>query len=373
MTTGTDPGFTRLELPPFYCPFPVSTHPHLAAAEVGTVDFMDEFGLYWTPTQRRRLIDAECGRLAAILYPYGSNELLQVSSDYMLWAFAYDDEYCDEGPTSLRPAEHIVASSRMQRAIESPDLPIDESDRYAMAIRDIRRRLDRYASPLVGRRFAEWQRGYFWIEMWKQVSTQPSLNDYVIHRLYGGGGMTFPTFACIVPNLEVTEAELADHRFSAVLEMAATLGTWDSDFFSYTKERARSRSKGHNLVATIMREFSCSPQDAVEIGTDYRNRVMGLYLRLSRDVARQASQGLTDYITGLDHYVSGGLAWYCSNKRYNSTSGTGGGARTFVGGDLTEDPPAALDNAEPLPIPSIAWWWQHDPGRSHRTSPNRGA
>lgn len=195
-------------------------------------------------------------------------------------AFAFDDEYCDEGPLSSQSAPFIHALAHSGKA----------SGRIAAGLphgRDV-----------------------------ESVALHPDLNDYVVLRMVGGGAQMFGTLPYMVSQAAVTEAEWADRRVILPHEASCYLAGADSDFFAYVKERVRSEDcKGHNLVHTIERDRGCSIDEAIEAGMGIRNRVMGLNLKVREAVLQDASDGLRDMIHGFDGYISGALAGYFENIR----------------------------------------------------------
>ncbi len=168
--------------------------------------------------------------------------------------------------------------------------------------------------------------------------------------------------AYICTDSEVSEAELAYRPVTALVEAATTIATWDSDFFSYAKERVRSQVKGHNLVSTLERDNILDVDAAVALGMKYRHRLMGLFLRLKAELLRDASPELKTYITGLCNYMAGCLEWSLRTKRYGSLSGHSE-YKCSTGGNITQIPTEDIFNIEPLEIPSIRWWWAYDPAR----------
>src|SRR5437868_6204870 len=134
---------------PLPMPFPYLEHPRVdmedtpnCPFEQATWDYNDRFELYDTPQQRERLRKHESARLAGFMYTTGSDELLQVGSDFCLWAFAFDDEYCDEGPLSDNPSGLTQKCWELQRALGSVEHP-PNGDKYALGLRSLRIRIDR--------------------------------------------------------------------------------------------------------------------------------------------------------------------------------------------------------------------------------------
>lgn len=359
-----------LYMPTMYCPITLHLHPGADEADAHTEAWLDRYGLYSDTTQRARLLSTRCGRLAAHMAPFcPSPELLNVHADYCTWAFAFDDEFCDEGPIRFHPAEQTEAFNRMLRAIEVTEYPIDPDDNYSSALRDIRIRLDTFASPAQGDRFVEWMRGYFMIELWKSGNAArgilPNLNDYAVARLYGGGGLVFSQLPASYEDLMLDPRTVARRDVRALLEAASTLVCWDSDLLAFAKERERT-SDGNNLIDIIANEFELSLQEAINTAMDLRNRVMCFYLRLGKALREEANPELHRYSILLDQYVRGFLEWALeasTQHRYLRSDGTL--PFTFEGWTTDSLPEEAT---EPVAIPSIAWWWQHDPVKPQKIS-----
>jgi len=194
-------GGTGRQLPAFYCPFPPVAHPLAAQADARSVDFMHRCGLRAGDAERARLARAGCGDLAGRECPAAREGLLQVMADYNIWAFAFDDEYCGEGPLRERPGELADAAARMQRCAEVPEHTVYPGDRYGASLREMRSRLAQYATPLEADRFADLMRGYFAAEVRKAGfvarGQRPGLDDYTLVRLYSGGSMAFAELVAV--------------------------------------------------------------------------------------------------------------------------------------------------------------------------------
>lgn len=351
-----------VSIPAIYCPIPIAQHPASAALEQPCLAWLDRWKLFCDQPQRERLAVAKIGPLCGMIYPRGPLETLQIATDYMIWTFAYDDEICDEGPGSDDAHALIVATSRIQRMVESPEFEVDSTDRYGMALRDIRLRMMALGLTSEAARLTTVLRTYFMAEMWKAVSPNPTLSDYVTQRLMGGGGMTFPLFCYFVPKVKIAERSLVDRRVMALTEMAAFFAVLDNDLFSFPKDLMRGQNKkGHNLIEVIGREYDCSPSDAINTAIRMRERILGLYLRLQHSLRQHASLGLKRYMDGLDSYISGELQWHRISPRYHCVNGVDG-ARCLVGGEPAPEP--FDDSPEPLAIESIAWWWHYDPAQA---------
>jgi hypothetical protein len=248
--------------------------------------------------------------------------------------------------------ELAEAISRMQRAIEIPEYPVD---RYATALQDIRMRLDTHAGPPRGEDFVHWMRGYFQTEVCKSGNVSrglpPNLNDYVVARLYSGG-MVFPRLGPLVAGIPMPPATLADRRVHALLEMAATVCNWDSDIFSLPKELERT-GDGYNLVEVVGAEYGLPVDEALTTAIAMRDRILCLYIRLRESVTATAPE-LNGYLTTFESYIRGAIQWYEETDRYSYLDGLSG-SRTTQPGGVTDTP--SDDTPGPLPLPSIMWWY----------------
>ncbi|MBH1934167.1 hypothetical protein I5Q34_07630 [Streptomyces sp. AV19] len=361
------------QLPAFYCPFPPAAHPLGDRADAQSLAWMHRHRLCADDGERARMAHAGCGQLAGRMTPAARPDLLQIFSDFTLWAFAFDDEYCDEGPLGERPGELADTAVRFLRCAEVPERPVYGDDRYGIALRDIRRRLDAASSPAHGRRFVENMRGYALTEVRKAGfvarGQRPGLDDYTLVRLYSGGSMVFAELVAVVNGCPPPPGPDEDRRVRAITEAAALLVDWATDIMSYAKERERT-GDGFNLIDAVRLEYGCDEDEAFERAMALWDRVMTLFLRLRSRLAVELPE-LTAYVAGLAQYIRGVIDWSLETDRYGFYDGRGG-RRAFRPGGWRDTP--RDDSHEALPIPSVAWWWDHDlaapaPAALHLTIP----
>lgn len=340
------------------CPIPSAIHPDADRVDARSIEWMKRFSLSANDAERLRMAHAGCGRLAARLAPAASRDRLQIISDFFIWNFSLDDEYCDEGPLSRQPGPLARALSLIQRAAEIPECAPCTDDRYALALHDIRCRLDAHASPKQVRLWLEMIRSWFLAEVWKagNVAAQrmPDIDEYVTWRLYGGGGLAFPVLISIAEGYAVPDPILEDRRVRAMTEMAVSLATWISDIASYEKEMEREQG-AHNLVSAIQHTRHCSLEQAASHALALYQQVMQLFLRLRSDLAQNASTQLCRYTEGLGHFVRASLDWSHATERYSKTAG--------MNLTLEQERTSQEQAFSAASIPSIAWWWRYDPAR----------
>ena len=351
-------------LPDIHCPIAPSIHPNAAEADDRTIRWMKRFSLCASDAERDRLSKSGCGRLAAHIVPKATSQALQIVSDFCAWNISFDDEYCDEGPLSEQPGLMARTLALIHRAVETPECTPYIDDRYALALYDIRCRLDAYASPEQMGRWLEAMRGWFLAETWKAgniaVRRMPSIDEYATLRLYSGGALVFPVLACITESDVVPGHVLEERRVRALTEMAASLCSWMTDILSYEKEIEREQG-GHNLVIVIQHEYQYSLEQAAFHAVDLYQQIMQLFLRLHSDVMQSANPALRRYLEDLGHLVRTALDWCLSSARYPQT--------VHVDKTATKSTPKSGKVFPADSIRSIAWWWLYDPARTSVESP----
>jgi hypothetical protein len=233
-------------------------------------------------------------------------------------------------------------------------------DRYGASLRELRSRFAQCATPLEADRFADLMRGYFAAEVRKAGfvarGQRPGLDDYTLYRLYGGGAMVYTELIAVCNGCPAPPRLLADRRVRAIIEVAATLTVWGTDVFSFGKETERT-GDGFNLIDAVCQETGSGVDEAYERAMIMWDRMMTLFLRLRDRLMAELPQ-LGGYVAGLGEYIRGVLDWCRTTDRYVYLDGRGG-PRAFTPGGWRATPRDS--STDPLPIPSVSWWWRYDP------------
>lgn len=353
-----------MKLPPLYCPFPAEIHLDVDQVTQPAVAWMEKFALCASSAERVQLANCGFNRVAANLFPHAPRDRLQWTADFLLWLIAFDDEYCDEGPLSRQPGQLAGVAACILRNIETPEQAFDDSDRYAASLRDLRLRLDAFATPAQVRRWVEEIRNWFLHAVWKAGNVvrgiTPSLNDFMALRIYDGGSMVMPTLFPVADGYELSASLIEDRRLRALTEMSSLVAIWDNDIFSYAKEQVRAPDR-HNALDVIRNAHDCTVDQAVMRAVAVRDRIVCLFLRVQKTVTLDATPELKRYLASLGLQIRSSAAWCQDSERYTHPSGPAALPLFYPGG--WADAPAD-DSSTPLPIPAIAWWWQYDPART---------
>ncbi|MEU3183349.1 hypothetical protein ABZ707_03920 [Streptomyces sp. NPDC006923] len=342
----------QLPAVPFYCPVPPARHPSAEVLNDRTVHWMLGQHLDTEEHQRKRLALCDFGGLAASTMPYGPLDTLTVVSKFYAVLFSLDDGVCDE--TGATPELLAQETSRIMRAMEAPTARSTGDSPHTAALRGLRLELERLASPRQLRRLTDAMRvytsGLVWEASWRRDPKLPSLDDYVTLWMRAIGMSPFTALIEVAGGFSVPDEDLEDPRVRALTEMVWTLVSWDNDLYSRNKELERA-GDDLNLIDVLCQELGCDPHHALIRAVAMRDRVMVLFDRLATQVAKDADDDLRRYVEGLGQFIRGHLDWAADCPRYAVASAP----RVAPGGWWKQRP--ADDSAEPLPIPTISWWW----------------
>lgn len=357
-TISTNLDGAGLELLPFWCPFEPTVNPHADAIEARCVEWIDRFELYGDERQRDRLIATRAAEIYSRALPRADAERVADVAKWLYWGFATDDLLYDNGPISVRAADFLALGAPLVRICEEPRARFAWEPPYTDALRDLALAVRGRATP---GQWVEWghlARAWFFGMAWDVANAErgapPSLNDYLMMRMHTGGIPSFITTLNIANGIELSPSQAGSSVIRALIETWSTLALLLNDLMSYAKETDNGDNSS-NIISVIAHERRCSPGDAVPEAYALCDRIANLFLGLRAQLLPTAGRVLRTYLAGLEHTWRGILDWGFSSARY----ARGGDPhapvlQTFPG--WAEGPSDA--SLEPLPYPSIAWWWE---------------
>ncbi|MEC3974986.1 terpene synthase family protein [Amycolatopsis sp. H20-H5] len=358
--------FSPLTIPSFYCPIPVEVAPGAEEINQGTVAWLDRFGVCRDGKQRDRLADMNIGLSACLTVPDGSAQLRQIYSDLTLWFYAVDDSIADESTTGVSP-QLSVQLLWLARMLERPATELSGNQPWmTRSLRDALLRLHRHAGPVAITQWADSVHSFI-LNLLLSITTRPErqtpgLDEYVVTRMSQGGQLVVKMIP-IVGDYRLAPNDKYDPRVQALEEMVSFLTAWGNDIFGYDKEVFRSHRYGYpsipGALSVLALENDCSIQQAVPIATAFHDRVMCLFMRLRQQVLRDAAPELARYLTGLGQWIRGYLEWALTSERYQDPRNPDDDVVIERPSMPTVRDTGPVDDVmEPLPIPTIAWWWE---------------
>lgn len=347
---------------PLHCPFPTAIHPQADEIERRCVAWIDRFALYGDADQRERLIGTRAAEIYARALPSADPERVADVAKWLYWGFATDDLYYDNGPTSRRAADFLALGAPLVRLAEEPRAAFAFELPYNAALRDLTRAILRHATPAQRIEWAHTARAWFFGMAWDVANaergTPPSVNDYLAMRMHTGGLASWATTLNIANGIEITPAQAASGPVRALVEAWSTFCLLLNDLMSFAKE-ARNGDSSSNVVTVLAHEHGCTAREAIPAAHATCDRIATLFLalhdRLLAEAEARHDVAMVRFLASLGHTWRGILDWGFRAPRY-ATGGDPGAAplQTFPG--WAQAPiDACLD---PLPHPSIAWWWE---------------
>ncbi|HEY5837148.1 terpene synthase family protein [Streptomyces sp.] len=361
---GTAPAVATEDSPlsSIYCPVIAAIHPQAGELNEATLAWVRDRGLIADPARLRHLERQAPGLLAARVVPRADMERLLAFADFHTWLFAFDDEYCDEdSPSALPPGAWMAFLARMLRQAETPTRTVLKGNAYADALHDIATRLDRWCTGEQKARWTAALRTYFAALVWERQTrldgehgVRQSLDDYVLLRLQNGA------MHSSIALLDATEGYVlpAEQRerpeVRALIEMTATLVSWDNDIFSWSKERERGSAAEQNLLDVLATDAPAVPsgtghEEALRQAVALRNGVMDMFLRVSEGITPTANPELLRFIASLGQWVRANLDFSLTTARYVDPSRS-------VNPAAWEQRRDATHTANPLAFEALSWW-----------------
>ena len=332
-----------------WCPIPAGIHPHWQQWERNTITWLESFELDDEQRETGRLGAIIAGELAGRTLPDVADPPgAQFSTDSLMWLFAFDDAYCDEGRYSHDPASMAILVAEMGRIVETGDTT--SSSPLARALADLRRRLDLLANSAQTARWTRTMKDYLGYQVWeaahRSTGTTPTLDQYAVARIRNGSMEVCAMTLDIAAGYEVPAAEIDLPAVRALTEMACALVGYDNDIASYYKEHERSDDR-INLIDVIANQYGVIAEEALRTAIALRDAVLDRYVDLRDVMEPLVSPGTRRYFDGLSAWIRGNLDWSANTARYRRPD------RPTVA--VSEE--RECDVRMQTPPVGIAWWW----------------
>jgi hypothetical protein len=351
----------EVEIAPFFCPIDPVMHPQVRDVEQASADWAMRMGLCQTEAQLTRWRGTNSATFYAGMTPQGIVERLQVAVDWVYWGFSFDDHRCDEGSNAIDPTRFVPVAARLLRILETQDAALCGQDPYLLGLHDLVRRYRGLGTAVQTRRWVVahmlWLSGVIRQNTHRAHGGPTRVDDYIATRIHDCGGPPTQSMYEFVNGAEVPGSEMDSPPVRAITELFWLIAALDNDRVSRHKEILGQRD-AYNLVDVIARCENRCEQDAAQQMIAYRDRLMCLFLRLRDHLAHGASAPLLSYIKSLEHGIRSNIDWSLTVPRYKTVYARDGVTQTAqitLASRCVEQP--TDDCLEPLPWPSVAWWW----------------
>ncbi|MEU8579482.1 terpene synthase family protein [Streptomyces abikoensis] len=352
-----------------YLPVDPLIHPEADAITAAALEWVERIRF----SDDRRVIEwakaTESGRYFAAVCPHGLADRLELAAEWSYLFFSVDDVIFDRDDSPLTRRNRADATVALQRALEcAAGRTPPSDDPFEKAQHDIGRRLytlfgHTRAARLI-HNHAYLTLGSVWLIGAKPrlADTPLSVNDYLTHRMYFSGSHSAREWLTLALPELVPEDELHMPVVRAISEASQILACCDNDLFSFDKEKHEKDREHVNLVSILSRERKCSLAEAFDQAIMMRNRTMYLIMVLRQQILDNpaSSPALRAYVDMLLHMVWGNADWSTWTARYTSPGNCQADMPEYgntTRHEFLSTPP--VTTLEPLPYPSIAWWWDY--------------
>lgn len=343
-------------IPALWCPVPSAIHPAWRVIQVRNAQWVARMRLVPTGVRREQLAGLNVGELAARFAPRGTLDGVQLIADLLTMTFTLDDLH-DQGILTRHPDELAHLFTRLHRPLIDASTQADDPlpDVHVQALRDLRDRLGQIASPALVSRMVSAIRDTLLADVQETAQITrgcpPDLDDYVQYRIASSWVLPIATVVAAADGFEPTSAQLDQPAVAALTDMAALLMGWDNDIYGYAKDHRAKTADVNNLPDVLARTSGLAAEQALRHAVALRDRLLAHFLRVRARTESTADPQLRSYLANLASMIRGQLDWAATCPRFFQTS-----ASTSWPVRIAADP--SDTSAEPLPIASIAHWWQ---------------
>lgn len=305
---------TNVTTPEVYCPFPAEISPHLEDVTAHTQEWALEMGLIDEPSSKIATLSYFAGRM----YPQAPPEALRLCNDWNCWGFLLDDATDPMGPDQMQHAQQPLL------AILDGEASGPHHEPLVRALADIYQRASARMPPTWAERFAEHHRelfaGFRWEARNRETTTVPDYHAFIQNRQdFCGGKIVFDLMEMAMNSSPLPTEVYQRKAVRSLREAALNVTAWTNGVYSLRRELAADAI--HNHVVIVRHKQGCSLQDAVtrtcELIEAETRRFEALSDRLT--AVPDTEVDLQEYITGLEHALSGNLAWSKKSARYGDT------------------------------------------------------
>ncbi|NET59183.1 MAG: hypothetical protein F6K47_24500 [Symploca sp. SIO2E6] len=311
----------RSDIPEFYCPIEVEVNQYTDLAEKHSLQWVEKFGLIpGGGKEYQALRAAKAAWCVGYTHPDASVDDLYLMSDWIIWAFTYDD-VCDASELGKNPEQLSLRHNQLVDALNSADVTAQE-DNFLQALQDIRQRLMQRTSKEWVERFAydveQQVQGYVWEATNRLEKITPDLSTYVTLRPYPLA--VFPCFdlTWVSKDIPASSKFLKHIYVQKMTVMAGNYIGWTNDILGVNRELEEGNP--HNIVMALQKEYNLSLQAALEQAVQRCNAEMKAFLHLESHLPSFGGAedvSLQDYVKGLRSWMRGHFDWYSQTRRYS--------------------------------------------------------
>ncbi|KAF8076926.1 terpenoid synthase [Lyophyllum atratum] len=308
------------------CPFRAIYHQNGNAIGLASDKWFEEGCPDFTDEMRRKIYNAQCGKMAGSCFPYCDDEHLRVVADCLNLLFHLDDAsdemlkhetevLADAVMNALWHPESYRPTLRKGKKQPAPELAA------AKLCRDFWIRFAQDAKPGVQARFREHLDRTFAEVVIEGRSRRDGeildLDSYIRFRREVSACNV--GFALIEYGLriELPDYVVTNPTIEALIDGANDIISWYNDIHSYNMEQAMGHKS--NLVIVLMEQHHIHIQAAMDLAGYHCVEAINTYRENKKSVpswGAEVDQDVAEYMRGVEFFMSGILEWNFVSERY---------------------------------------------------------
>lgn len=350
----TDAGTRRgFRVPPFYFPPPRSAGPLEGADLVRAWMKSQGFDSY-SPMLPDDHMDAAAG---VFTHHGGHTETVLALRCLYEWVFFLDDKVFDD--RHVEAGQAVDLGVRIQRVLRAPDYrPAPDDSRFVTAAHQAMSRLFAHHGPARVTRFATELGHYLSSTMLDTSACPPDEDRYLTLRLDNFGGLVVAAGIDLSSPDPVPDEQWHAAPVRAFLECATLIGALTNDVISFRREELETGA-ANNFLTVVRAARGITLPEALTVTMETCDRMTLALLRLRERIAPEPGTPLHNLVERMTGMIRIAIECGLTAPRYNPPPASPPSLADIA------DTPAYWTNTptststEPLPYPSIAWWWDH--------------
>ncbi|AFY49208.1 terpene synthase family protein [Nostoc sp. PCC 7524] len=307
-------------IPTFTYPFSSSINTNAQDAELHFLEWLNSFSLVNDSTIRK-VLAIKLHLLAAYTYPTASITSLEIITDFLGWAFIYDDK--SEDMAIQEKIDYLWQLNHRLIEILKGINPVKEDEPLTHALANIRQRVKRQCSVNCYNNFIQNVEGFIHGSAWESrnicARIKPTLNTYLKMRAYIGGGYPLLDLIELVEEMEFG-SEFVNHPTIQALRLTTNnIVLWSNDIISCQKEYEAGQY--HNCVIILHQTRNCTLAEAIQQVKEMHDAEVKSFCELVSQLpsfSLLVDAEMQRYIAGLQSWISGHRHWFFISERYKT-------------------------------------------------------
>lgn len=321
------------KLPDFYLPWPVRLNPLVDLTRAHNRAWADRMGMLDAGVWGRSAFDAaDYALLAGYTFPDAFGPMLDLATDWYVWAFFLDDWFLQCYKQTRDPAgaaEYVAQATHFMPIELGKPLP-EPADPVQRGLVDLWARSRHLMSPGLRRRFVEHTFAQLTDALWELDNINdnrvPNPVEYLEHRRGTVAGQWIADMVEMVASAELPEAVVGTRPIRVLRDTFGDAGLLRNDLFSYQRE-IEEEGEVNNSVLVLQHFLDMNPQQAADTVNDlitsrmqqFENTVLTeLPLLFDECLLSPAERlNIVRYAKGLQDWQAGWHAWMLQSPRYS--------------------------------------------------------